>query len=262
MGAPKELERMTISTINWPALTNRASTNVTEKKTSNVSKSKKSKSLFTDVDKKFEENCIKYILKSKIAEDLNITESSYVQDTDIQKKGVDLIVNYKGKEIKIDVKSIAEYDFKTFCFELLNSKSGRKGWLFNDELDTDYFLLTYHNVVGGSGVYSEDKKILTPENIDKTYALLIDKNKVKELVLKELGDIDFRIAVYEILTQSADMSYETPAVFSIENGELISKWSPRMRFTISRKIYERPINVVISREELRGIAEAEWVIED
>lgn len=280
MGAPKELERMARE-INWSGvsttISNNPSTSLapkTKNKTLNTTSStsslkRSSKSKFNEVDKEFEENCIQYILSTKIAEDLELSPTDYIQDKEIQKKGVDLITNYKGNEIKIDVKSIAQYDFKTFCFELLNSNSGARGWLFNEDLDTTHFLLTYHHVVDGTNDYAEDKKILKYDNIDKTFALLLDKKKVQELIMNHVNGMDYRILTYEILANTSRQTYGTAALI-FENGNFIlkdsnmdyDKFSNSIRFTRSNKIYERPINAVIPRTFLEEIADEKWIIEE
>ena len=71
-----------------------------------------------------------------------------INESDLQNKGVDLIINHNGKEYFIDEKAQLDYlnhSLPTFTFELSYLKNGqwRKGWLFdNKKITNHYFLIT------------------------------------------------------------------------------------------------------------------------
>lgn len=71
-----------------------------------------------------------------------------INDSELQNKGVDLIIDYNAKEYYIDEKAQLDYlnkSLPTFAFELSYLKKGRwkKGWLFDKNKITDhYFLIT------------------------------------------------------------------------------------------------------------------------
>ncbi len=77
--------------------------------------------------------------------DLNFTR---INEFDLQNKGVDLIIEHKGKKFYIDEKAQLDYlnkSLPTFAFELSYLKKARwkKGWLFDKNKITDhYFLIT------------------------------------------------------------------------------------------------------------------------
>jgi hypothetical protein len=77
--------------------------------------------------------------------DLDFTR---INESELQNKGVDLIIEHKGKKFYIDEKAQLDYlncSLPTFTFELSYLKKGRwkKGWLFDENKVTDhYFLIT------------------------------------------------------------------------------------------------------------------------
>lgn len=83
----------------------------------------------------------------EIYEKLNLNFTR-IAESELQNKGVDLIVIPSGKEYYIDEKAQLDYlghCLPTFTFELSYLKNGkwRKGWLFDKNKITDhYFLIT------------------------------------------------------------------------------------------------------------------------
>ena len=66
-------------------------------------------------DKAFEETSIQYLQNTNIFKDMNIQE--IVKDRDRQLRGIDVIAQLYGQDIKVDIKSIAS-QLPTFCFEI------------------------------------------------------------------------------------------------------------------------------------------------
>lgn len=69
-----------------------------------------------------------------------------IDESELQHRGVDLIVDYNGKEYYIDEKAQLDYldkSLPTFAFELSYLKNGqwKKGWLFDNKKVTDYYFL-------------------------------------------------------------------------------------------------------------------------
>lgn len=227
---------------------------------SNIS-TNKNKSTFRDIDKIFEEQCIKYLQeRTSIIDDLKIEK--YIDDTEIQQKGIDFIGYYHDKQINIDVKSIAQYDFPTFCFELMNINSGKKGWLIDENYMTDYYLLTYHQINDGTGSYKEDKKNLTCDNIINTRAILISRQKIKQIIDETINNMDLRCVIVEILNKSFYSKSMCPRfVYNPENNDFIeSSDNDIIRFVYSKQIHEKPINIVIPRRILEQNADKIWNI--
>lgn len=235
----------------------------------NVSRETKSGQKWSNwkADKKFEETVMKYLeTQTNILQELN--SQGYVQDLETQKKGIDFIGNYKGKEIKVDVKSIATNDFKTFCFELAgNVHSGQIGWLLNPNIETDYYLLTYHDVLDFGSNYKEAKHHMTIENINETVAYLISKEAIKKTIQKHLKSNNLQKVVDQIRNYGPQFKNWRKSVrFKVSNNSVYpydkNDWKGvnYVYPTLSPQLYEQPINVVINRELLEEIAEEIWHI--
>ena len=90
-------------------------------------------------DKAFEETSIQYLQNTNIFKDMNIQE--IVKDRDRQLRGIDVIAQLYGQDIKVDIKSIAS-QLPTFCFEISgNINTSQKGWLINPDVETEYYLI-------------------------------------------------------------------------------------------------------------------------
>ena len=168
---------------------------------------------------------------------MNIQE--IVKDRDRQLRGIDVIAQLYGQDIKVDVKSIAS-QLPTFCFEISgNVNTSQKGWLINPDVETEYYLMTQNNVAS-------------------TEAMLIKKETLKKEIERHLGDLEVlvdKIRAYEIHQKSA-------ARFN-EKGELVKNRN-RMNIypVLSCGLYEQPINIVVRKEVLKELAIMHWIIHD
>ena len=206
-------------------------------------------------DKAFEETSIQYLQNTSIFKELNIQE--IVKDRDRQLRGIDVIAQLYGQDIKVDVKSIAS-QLPTFCFEISgNINTSQKGWLINPDMQTDYYLIVYHEVIGASS-YRQGKTLMTQDNVASTEAMLIKKETLKKEIERNLGDLD--VLVEKI--RGYDIHQKSAARFN-EKGELV-KNKNRMDIypVLSCGLYEQPINVVVRKEVLKKLAIMHWMILD
>lgn len=128
-------------------------------------------------DKAFEETSIQYLQNTNIFKDMNIQE--IVKDRDRQLRGIDVIAQLYGQDIKVDIKSIAS-QLPTFCFEISgNINTSQKGWLINPDVETEYYLIVYHEIIGASS-YRQGKALMTQDNVAETEAMLINKETLKK----------------------------------------------------------------------------------
>lgn len=235
----------------------------------NVSRGTKSSSKRSNwkADKEFEETVMKYLeTQTNILQKLN--SQGYIQDLEMQRRGIDFIGYYKDKEIKVDVKSIATNDFKTFCFELAgNVHSGQVGWLLNPSIETDYYLLTYHDVGNYGSNYKEAKHHMTLDNINETVAYLISKEKIKEIIQQHLKSNNLQKVVDQIRSYGPQFKgWRRSVRFKVSNNSVYpydrNDWKGvnYVYPTLSPQLYEQPINVVINRELLKEVAEEIWRI--
>ena len=151
----------------------------------------------------------------------------------LQKEGKDtIIITNAGKEIVIDEKATLHFindDLPTFAFELKNQKSGAIGWLINNKLKTDYYLLAWP---------CGKEKITSSEDFLYSDVMIISKNDILKLLSDnkiDLSNIDS---------------------FINENLKLVDEKNNRIHladgimFNVNYSLAERPINIVINRDKL------------
>lgn len=239
------------------------------RKASNSSVSQK-KSTWV-IDKKFEETSMEFLrAKTEILKELGTKE--IVKDRDRQIKGIDLICDipkafpksfFKLKGKNVDVKSIAKV-IPTFSFEISGNKSsGQIGWLANSTLETDYYLIVYHQIENESQSYKTNKQKMTTDNVIYTKALLIKKDKLKSLIKDSINNKSFNVLVEEIRELSEEKKGINRYVLDTE-GKVIEKGSEsksEIYFTVSNQIKERPINIIVKRHILEQISERIWEVD-
>lgn len=171
-----------------------------------------------------------------------------VEDVDLQKSGVDVILELKsGNKIYVDEKCATDYinrELKTFSFEL-RATPGRyvanryDGWLIAKDNITTHYMLIYV-------LESEKDKHPRAEDIKKVETILVSKKKIlqylhnlgqtKEVMFNKCEDID-----------AGDTNFGR-----IENGFKYSK----SKFKI-----EAPINILIPKTELRRMSDVNTILE-
>lgn len=222
-------------------------------------------------DKRFEEESTRFLIRSHILMELGT--KTIIEDKERQLQGVDLIcdIPFDDGTVKesqnVDIKAIAS-TIPTFCFEVAgNTNSKQVGWLLNPELLTDYYLVVYHDIIGGTN-YSANKEILTVNNVNYTKALLINKEKLQQLVLdyfmfdsvKEVQDVVDRIKfLNQGNTKLATYAYDGASITSLDKTS--NKRDLKMWFSVSNHLNERPINVVIRQDLLEAVSEKIFVLD-
>lgn len=232
------------------------------------------------VDKSFEESSTEYLdKKTSILKEMGVKE--IVKDKSRQKQGIDLICDiprtfpksiFKFKERKVDIKSIAKV-IPTFSFEISgNVSTGQLGWLINPDLQTDYYLIVYHEIKNGSGSYTTDKQNMTVDNIVYTKALLIKKDKLLKRIHQEFHQEFTQEYLSELIKEIRQLSSKNSDIkrYTInEEGKIKEREgakntnnSSSMYFTISNQLKEKPINIIIKRTILEEIAEKIWEVNE
>lgn len=208
-------------------------------------------------DKCFEETSMHYLENTQIFKDMNIRE--VVHDRARQLKGIDAIGSIGNVSINVDVKAIAS-QLNTFCFEISgNVSTNQVGWLINPKLETTHYLIVYHTVKGAERNYRLGKRIMTVNNVIETEALLIEKEKLKSFIQKELGQ-NLDSVVKEIRKQ--DLEGRGVVRFNKEMNVVKGTVNQKAYPTISLGLKEQPINVVVRKESLKELADKHWIIED
>lgn len=206
-------------------------------------------------DKMFEETSIEYLKNTNIFKDMNVKE--IVKDKERQLRGIDVIAQLLGKDVSVDVKSIAS-QLPTFCFEVSgNIHTNQLGWLINPKVETEYYLVVYHDIVGASS-YRQGKALMNQDNVASTEAFLIKKEDLKKEIERVLGDLNSvveKIRGYNI-QQKSSVKFD-------ETGEIVkNKRKMDIYPVLSCGLYEQPINVVVRKEVLNKLAIMHWYIVD
>lgn len=223
-------------------------------------------------DKRFEETSLEFLRgKSRILKEMGTRE--IVKDRDRQLKGIDLICDlpirfpnsfFKMRGKSVDIKSIAKV-ISTFSFEISgNVSSGQIGWLINPNVQTEYYLLVYHQIKDESFSYTVNKQRMTTDNILYTKAILLKKEKLLKKIYKELHEKEFDKIVEEIRDKTVDKKSISRFVIdsdgNIRQKERCDKEN-KMWLTVSNQLKERPINIIVRREVLEEISEKIWEVD-
>lgn len=224
------------------------------------------KKSFYNVDKRFEEKSTAYILGSGVLEDNGIEDIEVVSDKDEQKKGKDLKGVYKGDRISIDIKSIGAI-IPTFCQEMMNVTSGKVGWLVNPDIETDCYLYAYHLTDEGGNNYYTGKRLIADSTdcIIHNIYIMVSRKKLIKAIESQMGIKLDSQTPQQILDDIAELLgkpiQECSGQFVYEDSKLIKKEhsqnKPDMWIALSskNKIYEQPLNIIVSRETLARISE-------
>lgn len=218
-------------------------------------------------DKRLEESSLKYIeSKQEIIHCDELKLIAKVPQKEFQKMGMDAICLVNNKVSVVDFKCMAGL-LKTFSQELLNITSGRLGWLLNNELKTDYYMYIYHVLKSevSSGYYGYDKKIITPENIKYTKAILISKKDVLDIIKEDTGLTSDKIKdfMYDRIIPVFEETGKNKFYYHKEKDKLFAtkaNGTSNCYFVISDKIHEKPLNIIIPRKLLEEKAVKIWEI--
>lgn len=130
-----------------------------------------------------------------------------ITDKQYQVKGVDVIINYKDKQIYIDEKAAVKYlKLKTFALELsFLNRFGKlqTGWFLDKKKINDYYLFVWINELTGdkiediTSIKEVDVALVKKEKLYnhlETLGWTLDKLKVKDKLIREqcnvnMGDI-------------------------------------------------------------------------
>ena len=156
-------------------------------------------------------------------------------DKDNQLKGIDIVLGNK----KIDEKAALSYinvPIKTFSFEISfinRANNVHQGWLFNDELETEYYMIIYPN---GS---VSDVKSVKAEDFDNVECLLISKKKILDYIGDEK---DYILEMNDWLREKE------------HNGKFVIEDTYKYNMFVSQYLKEKPVNILIGKNNLYKLA--------
>ena len=195
----------------------------------------------------------------------NILENIYdyraINDYEQQINGIDTICyTINGQELKIDEKCALSYinkNLSTFAFELLWHRNGEEkdGWLINNNLQTQYYFIMWLN-----GIDIRDKN---------TGELLEKYDYIKKMTVDHINHIELFVIHKKLLIEylakiglSAE-SMKNKAREMIANNKTrdIVNQDIDIWYVYSNKLAEKPVNLIISKELLKKIANPIFEIE-
>ena len=185
-----------------------------------------------------------------------------VVERSVQLDGVDVIVESPKGKFYIDEKASIYYSnlmIPTFAFEIDSIQEGHdepvEGWFLNDELITDYYILMWPNVK------CQEKKIgdktefvrvpvreIKSDDFTIIEAMLIKKQTLREAVEKDGAD---KVKLKSIAKELRENEKDDIVVLN-----------DNMRVMITRRLAEKPINLVIRKEYLKKLANATFLISE
>lgn len=177
-------------------------------------------------------------------------KSERKMDRSSQFQGIDVQLKKDNYQLNIDEKAQLYYINKslpTFAFEVnFVNRAGNlaPGWLFNNDLQTDYYLLIW------PFANTDDLIKIKEESFTKIDCLMISKKKIQQYLLQE-G------LTKEIIMEDA---------IKIRNGKqkgrfgILGKSDIYYFFSPSDKYTEVPINIVIRRNILDKLSEARYIV--
>ena len=167
----------------------------------------------------------------------------YVTDKETQLKGVDVIITSEKlglDEAKTDIKSAVKYSTRylgTFSLELsfLGWRGEeRTGWFVNDDLETEYYLFIYPR----SEKYYTD--MVSKEDIDYIDYYLVKKEDIMGFLLSRGYDKERLVnVVKEMRERYAEAGGDK---LTLDSG------SENFHFTLSGRLAEKPVNIVMKRQ--------------
>lgn len=178
--------------------------------------------------------------KSEVDSNIRIT------DKKLQVKGVDTIFNLNEKQYICDEKVAAHYinkNLQTFAFELSfinRSNDVQDGWLIDkNKLNNSYLLCWLDKAVSDNPV--------SVDEIQESEIVLV----TRESILTYLNSIHWDNNKLKLKAHSIRYGKDTKFGNILENG---------VKFSFSEKLVEKPINIILSREILRQIADYKAIL--
>lgn len=167
-----------------------------------------------------------------------------IYEKNAQKKGIDIILD---DTIALDEKSQIYYINKplnTFIFEISffykESKGYIDGWFVSENNETQVYLFLWINEARTNEVNR-----LVAEDFTSVEAMFIEKKRVKEYI-SSLGFSDAKLAEYANKMR--------------ENSTTRMDINEDCHLTLSNKLEEKPINLVVNKEILEKLCKSSYIV--
>lgn len=188
-------------------------------------------------------------LYSKMVENGNICRFRRIEDRQAQLSGIDLILTTAKRDVRVDEKSTLQYinkDIPTFAMEIYYR--GNTGWFMNDDLETDAYLLVWPQAT------VTDLSAIALEDFTQCGCMLIYKQVLRKYVRGFLSDDHLMQAAKALDRGDLDWEHDQWNRYHVPGN-------PELYLTISRQLYERPVNLVIKKHILKQLCRFEVIVE-
>lgn len=196
-------------------------------------------------------------LKAKNGKSLNFTRMS---DREKQLNGIDVCIELEDRRVLIDEKASVYYSnvmIPTFAFEIDSMQEGHlepvPGWFINDRLQTEYYMLIWPNIKctrQGNQWIRKDIKNLDMNDFTIIEAMLIRKKDIRNALEKKGYDKKHLI----------EYARRMRRVCSKEEMRKEEKLTDDVKISFSGQLAEKPINLVIQKRLLKGLAQGIYLI--
>lgn len=159
-----------------------------------------------------------------------------VSDTEMQNRGIDIVVVKNGRDFFVDEKAQLDYighSLPTFAFEIGYFKEAvhKKGWLFDEKKLTTHYMLITHIYL------KEGRRFASTDDIASIKVLWLNRSK--------LTDTLERIGLGQTYCEMAEKEART-----LGRTDRIYSGHPGYYFMLSDQKAEAPFNLVIGRSQL------------
>lgn len=167
-------------------------------------------------------------------------QAERIDDVELQKNGLDVILKKDEKEYHVDEKAAItawDRDLKTFAIELYTENNkGNQGWFVNTNSITTHYAFTYLRA------YDE-----TLRDIYEAEILLVEKKKLKEYLKEKQVDLNPSTIKQKLEffgdKKEGQITYTNP-----KGMKIVQSIDPHFK-------RENPINVLVEKEELIKMAD-------
>lgn len=158
-----------------------------------------------------------------------------------QLAGIDVLLDVGDlRQIKVDEKAATHYvnkNLPTFAFELtFLGRDGllKNGWLYNEKIQTEFYLLSW--------IKASKAKWFRTEDITELEVMLISRNKIIQHLAQQ--------GVTKKEAQERALTLRTNAEFGVSGKE----YRKRFYYYYTQHLSEKPINIIIRKELLRELS--------
>lgn len=190
-----------------------------------------------------------YLDKYVYTTDNGFTKVERVNDRERQVKGIDVILEYQGKQYLADEKAASDYinrerPLATFSLELAFVNRDNEimdGWFMRDDLDNDMYVFVWIDKADMHPISADKPDIMVLDSVDavKTGDVAFVSKSAIHNYLESLGWTDDK------LRMKCDKIIESDGYEYMGNA-----WKNGCKFSYSTQLVEQPVNVLITREKI------------